>query len=202
MQILQKKFLNCFVHHHCHLFENQQWIHSWPISTAPNALRRCIFDWGIYKQLSNIIHALCSQTEKVTAKIQACFLALLLCIWSFLLYIYWISLKTLSAQLSSLSSYVPKKLILKSPLVARICMRNCFRLTFQVVNSSWLTHDHDCLGHLSSMCTQRKAGRKQRAKLRLYPSHGPLRFMTSHSRFALASAMRKTKRLRRRLWSW
>ena len=29
--------------------------------------------------------------------------------------------------------------------------------------------------------------------------HGPLRFITSHSRFALASAMRKTKRLRRRL---
>ena len=27
----------------------------------------------------------------------------------------------------------------------------------------------------------------------------PLRFITSHSRFALASAMRKTKRLRRRL---
>ena len=34
---------------------------------------------------------------------------------------------------------------------------------------------------------------------RLYPSHGPLRFITSHTRFALASAMRKTKRLRRRL---
>ena len=34
---------------------------------------------------------------------------------------------------------------------------------------------------------------------RLYPSHGPLRFITSHPRFALASAMRKTKRLRRRL---
>ena len=33
----------------------------------------------------------------------------------------------------------------------------------------------------------------------LYPSHGPLRFITSHSRFTLASAMRKTKRLRRRL---
>ena len=29
--------------------------------------------------------------------------------------------------------------------------------------------------------------------------NGPLRFITSHSRFALASAMRKTKRLRRRL---
>ena len=33
---------------------------------------------------------------------------------------------------------------------------------------------------------------------RLYPSHGPLRFITGHSRFALASTMRKTKRLRRR----
>ena len=34
---------------------------------------------------------------------------------------------------------------------------------------------------------------------RLYPSHGHLRFITSNSRFALASAMRKTKSLRRRL---
>ena len=34
---------------------------------------------------------------------------------------------------------------------------------------------------------------------RLYPPHGPLRFITSHSRFALASSKRKTKRLRRRL---
>ena len=56
---------------------------------------------------------------------------------------------------------------------------------------------------LMKMCAQRKAGRRQRARRRfacfLYPSHGPLRFITSHSRFALASAMRKTKRLRRRL---
>ena len=51
---------------------------------------------------------------------------------------------------------------------------------------------------LMKMCAQRKAGRRQRACC-LYPSHGPLRFITSHSRFALASAMRKTKRLRRRL---
>ena len=28
---------------------------------------------------------------------------------------------------------------------------------------------------------------------RLYPSHGPLRFITSHSRFALASAMPKNE---------
>ena len=33
---------------------------------------------------------------------------------------------------------------------------------------------------------------------RLYPSHGPLLFISSHSRFALASAKRKTKRLKRR----
>ena len=56
---------------------------------------------------------------------------------------------------------------------------------------------------LFKTCAQRKAGRRQRARRRfaccLYPSHGPLRFITSHSRFALASAMRKTKRLRRRL---
>ena len=44
------------------------------------------------------------------------------------------------------------------------------------------------------MCAKRKAGRRQ-----LYPSHGFLRFITSHSRFALASNMRETKRLRRRL---
>ena len=53
------------------------------------------------------------------------------------------------------------------------------------------------------MCAQRKAGRRQRARrrfaCRLYPSHGPLRFITSHSRLALASTIRKTKRLRRRL---
>ena len=53
------------------------------------------------------------------------------------------------------------------------------------------------------MCARRKAGRRQRARRRfagrLYPSHGPLRFITSHSCFALASTTRKTKRLRRRL---
>ena len=48
------------------------------------------------------------------------------------------------------------------------------------------------------MCAKRKAGRRERAR-RLYPSHGPLRFITSHSCFTLASTMRKTKRLRRRL---
>ena len=55
------------------------------------------------------------------------------------------------------------------------------------------------------MCAQRKAGRRQRARrrfaCRLYPSHGPLRFIASHSRFVLAFTMRKTKRLRRRLHS-
>ena len=60
---------------------------------------------------------------------------------------------------------------------------------------------------LSSMCAQRKAGRRQRARRKarrrfdcgLYPSCGPLRFITSHSVFALASATRKTKRLWRTL---
>ena len=51
---------------------------------------------------------------------------------------------------------------------------------------------------LMKMCAQRKAGRRQRAR-RLCPSHGPLRFITSHSRFAFASTKRKTNRLRRRL---
>ena len=45
------------------------------------------------------------------------------------------------------------------------------------------------------MCAQGKAGRRH-----MYPSHGPLRFITGQSRFALASTMRRTKRLRRRLW--
>ena len=53
------------------------------------------------------------------------------------------------------------------------------------------------------MCAQRTEGRRQRARrrfaYRLYPPHGPLWFITSHSRFALASTMRNTKRLRRRL---
>ena len=37
---------------------------------------------------------------------------------------------------------------------------------------------------LFKTCAQRKAGRRQRARrfaCRLYPSHGPLRFITSHS---------------------
>ena len=42
------------------------------------------------------------------------------------------------------------------------------------------------------MCAQRKAGWR-------HPFHGPLRFITSHSRFALARTIQKTKRLRRRL---
>ena len=45
----------------------------------------------------------------------------------------------------------------------------------------------------------KEGGKEITGACRLYPSHGPLRFITSHSRFALASAMRKTKRLRRRL---
>ena len=48
-------------------------------------------------------------------------------------------------------------------------------------------------------CQENDTRSGRRFACRLYPSHGPLRFITSHSRFALASAMRKTKRLRRRL---
>ena len=68
--------------------------------------------------------------------------------------------------------------------------------------AEFLPHNPD-VSLSMKMCAQRKAGRRQRARrrfeCRLYFSHGPLRFITSHSRFALASTMRKTKRLRRRL---
>ena len=50
------------------------------------------------------------------------------------------------------------------------------------------------------ICAQRKAGRRKRARWRfaslLSPFHGTLRFVTSHSRYALA-LVRKTKGLRR-----
>ena len=51
----------------------------------------------------------------------------------------------------------------------------------------------------SFFCQENDIRSDRRFAYRLYPSHGPLRFITSHSRFALASTMRKTKRLRRRL---
>ena len=56
-----------------------------------------------------------------------------------------------------------------------------------LLKSHQTSHDLYCLvpRRLSSMCAQRKAGRRQRARrrfaCRLYPSHGPLRFITSHS---------------------
>ena len=47
-----------------------------------------------------------------------------------------------------------------------------------------------------------KEGRKETTGVcRLYPSHSPLWFITTLSRFALASVKRKPKRLRRRLVS-
>ena len=52
----------------------------------------------------------------------------------------------------------------------------------------------------TTFCQENDTRSGRRFACRLYPSHGPLRFITSHSRFALASAMRKTKRLRRRLY--
>ena len=67
-------------------------------------------------------------------------------------------------------------------------------------------HICDCLiprGPSLSMkiCAQREAGRRKPPRRRfsslLSPSHGPSRFVTSHSRFAL-TFVRKTKRLRRR----
>ena len=48
-------------------------------------------------------------------------------------------------------------------------------------------------------CQENDIRSDRRFARRLYPSHGPVRFITSHSRLALASTMRKTKRLRRRL---
>ena len=48
-------------------------------------------------------------------------------------------------------------------------------------------------------CEENDTRSGRRFACSLYPSHGPLRFITTHSRFALASTMRKTKRLRRRL---
>ena len=42
------------------------------------------------------------------------------------------------------------------------------------------------------ICAQRKAGRRKRANTSLVsPSHGPLRFVTSHRRFPLASMWNK-----------
>ena len=48
-------------------------------------------------------------------------------------------------------------------------------------------------------CARKGRRKGDNGRERLHPSHGLLRFITSHSRFALASAMRKTKRVRRRL---
>ena len=38
-----------------------------------------------------------------------------------------------------------------------------------------------------------RKGRREGDNGRLYPSHSPLQFITSHSRFALASAMKKNE---------
>ena len=48
-------------------------------------------------------------------------------------------------------------------------------------------------------CQENDITSDRRFACRLHPAHGPLPLITSHSRFALASTMRKTKRLRRRL---
>ena len=62
---------------------------------------------------------------------------------------------------------VPRRLSLSLPLSLP------FPPSLSLPSSLWM-----------KMCAQRKAGRS-----RLYPSHGPLRCITSHSRFALASTM-------------
>lgn len=79
MQIVQKRFVNCFVHQHVTgLKTSNGYIPGRGTSSRPASL----YIWLGYKQLTSIIHALYSQIDKFTAKIQACFLALLLCIWS------------------------------------------------------------------------------------------------------------------------
>ena len=64
---------------------------------------------------------------------------------------------------------------------------------------NWWRELHCLVPSRPSFNVRAKEGGKETIACRLYPSHGPLRFITSHSRFVLASAMRKTKRLRRRL---
>ena len=89
------------------------------------------------------------------------------------------------------------------------CNQNCSWLWYYLFKDSLPTNNYipppASYPDVSlSMCAQGKAGRRKRARRRfarrLYPSHGPLRFITSHSRFALASAMRKEKGLRTRLY--
>ena len=67
-------------------------------------------------------------------------------------------------------------------------------LTFSTLRSSQNAYDemrsrlvsasYPDVSLLMKLCAQRKAGRRQRARrrfaCRLYPSHGPLRFITSH----------------------
>ena len=67
-------------------------------------------------------------------------------------------------------------------------------LTFSTLRSGQNAHDemrsrlvsasYPDVSLLMKLCAQRKAGRRQRARrrfaCRLYPSHGPLRFITSH----------------------
>ena len=55
-----------------------------------------------------------------------------------------------------------------------------------------------CVRRLFS-CKENDTRSGRRFARRLYPFHSPLRFITSYSCFALASAMRKKKRLRRSL---
>lgn len=87
----------------------------------------------------------------------------------------------------------------------RNALWNCFggrklRATFPRNSATALPRTKTSLSLSIKICTKRM-GRRKRARRRfaslLPPSHGSLRFVTSPSRFALAS-MRNTKRLRRR----
>ena len=89
---------------------------------------------------------------------------------------------------------------LRTDISARFCKRAKLRRTDLLIgeshigrwsyftewfipNSTWLVPRRLSLS--MKMCAQRKAGRRQRARrrfaCRLYPSHGPLRFITSRS---------------------
>ena len=84
-----------------------------------------------------------------------------------------------------------------SPVPLILLSKPCQCCLFFRINFSFLIAEQAKLP-LSRWKYTRK-GRLEGDNDGLYPCHGPLRFITSHSRFALASTMRKTKHLRRRL---
>ena len=84
--------------------------------------------------------------------------------------------------------------------LVRKAVEMCLRVLKESIRSRFdlYSRQNQCIDHcLVPRRLSLKRARKERREG--VPSHGPLQFNTSHSRFALASAMRKTKRLRRRL---